>query len=86
MGRVRQHYGRQITGGRGGVNRAGKTVLNQLGQQTAMVNVGVGKQYEINFGGIKGKRGIVVFFQLFIALKHTAINEKTAAFVFQQIT
>ena len=52
---VREHEREQVRGRLGGMDRALEAMLGQLGQQTAVIDVGVGQQHEIDGVRLEGK-------------------------------
>jgi hypothetical protein len=59
-------------------------MLDELGQKTAVIDMGVGEDDPIDRCGVKGKRSVVPFFSPFVTLKQTAINEELSTLALQQ--
>ena len=72
--------------GRGrAVNRAGEAVFDKLGQQAAMVQMGVRQQNRVNTGGREIERVPVALLELPLLIE-TAIDEQPRAVDFEHVT
>ena len=83
VGRVPQHNVAQIACRFRSVNRAGKSVLAQLGQHTGVVNVGVGQKHRFN-SVRRHRQGHVL--EHIHPLLHTAVHQVVPPTHFQQGT
>ena len=84
VGAVLEQHVQQIGRGRRGVDRASKAACRQLGQQPAVVDVGMGQQHKVDAARVKRKRLLVVLLCAMAALGHAAINQKAAVAHFRQ--
>ena len=50
-----------------------------------MVNMGMSQKHKTDLGRIKSEIAIVMFLDRLAALEHTAVDQKTAAIMLQQI-
>ncbi len=70
-------------GGQGADDLAFESLLDHFGDQSRMVHVGMGQQDILEcLGAIFGYQ-MVSLFDIFPTLKHTAIDQKSAAAMFQ---
>ena len=86
VGAVLQHEVQQFAGGLGAENGTGKALLDHLGQQAGVVNVGVGNKNKVNGGRLIEFRFAVAGFNGLVALMHAAINAKALASRLNHIT
>ena len=82
---VGQHVGTEIDGAPRRQDAAGKSAAHQLGQQAAMIDMGMGQQHGVDIGGAKRKGAVVQFFQGLLSLKQPAIDQKTASACLKEI-
>jgi len=73
--RVQEYYFSNLRSSRRAVNSAPKTVTNQFGNQTTMVNMGMGQENGVQGMGREGKGIPVPAFKLSFLIK-PAINQK----------
>ena len=78
LGRVHQHDLGYLGGGLGAVYLALEAVAHQLGQQAAVVHVGVGQQQGVDAFGRDGER-LPVAFQEVMLLVHAAVHHDALA-------
>ena len=76
---VEQHHLQQITGGSGGVNRAGEAFGNQSRQQAGVINVRMRKQHKCNVVRLEAKRLVILICGFAPALEHAAVNQELRA-------
>ena len=67
-------------------NGAGKALLDQLGQQAGVVNVGVGDKNKVNGGRLIKFSFAVAGFDGLVALVHAAVDAKALASRLNHIT
>ena len=74
LGRIAEHHRHQVGRGRGGHHRAAKTLLHQLGQQPAVVDMGVGQKHHVDVARTD-RAGIPVPVEKFTLLEQAAIDQ-----------
>jgi hypothetical protein len=74
---LEQHI-QQIGGGRRGIDGPAKALCRQLGQQPAVVDVGMGQQHKVDAARIKAEGLLVVLLGAVAALGHAAVDQKAA--------
>ncbi len=84
IGSVQQNYLSDVIGGSRAVYFPAESLPDQLGQEPAVVEMGVGEQYSIYGMGRNGK-GVPVARPEFPFLIEAAIDQKPAPVGFQQI-
>ena len=85
MGAVRQQDGAQLLSGLGAVDPAFEALFDQLGQQSAVVHMGVGQDYRLNIGRIEHEVFFIKGFHQFGTLEHTAVQQYLPAADFYHI-
>ena len=73
---VGQHHARQVGGRRGRVDRPAEAAGGQPGQQSRVVDVGVGEDDEIERRGVEVQRARVLFVGVPPALEHPAVDQE----------
>ena len=87
VSRIQKHDLAQFRGGRRGDNPALESVMNQLGNLSAVVDMGVGQKQGVDALWIKSPGIPVSTFHLFSALKKTAVHKDLFPFrAFNEIT
>jgi hypothetical protein len=74
---LEQHI-QQIGGGRRGIDGPAKAPCRQLGQQPAVVDVGMGQQHKVDAARVKAEGLLVVLLGAVAALGHAAVDQKAA--------
>ena len=85
MAAVREHEGEQVRGRLRGMDRAPEPVLGELGQQTAVIDVGMGQQDEVDGVGLEGKAAVVELTHRLGALEHAAVDQEPTPAVLDPI-
>src|SRR5665647_1882455 len=75
MRRIHHHQTSQFARGCGGDDLAAESPLGQQRQAPAVIQVGMGKEYEINLFWIETERLAVLFLNLAAALIQTAVDQ-----------
>ena len=83
---VQEHDPHEIPGGRSTVDGILESLGNEGGQQAAVVDMGVGDQYEIDILGIICVQIPVTFLDFLVALVQAAIESKSFSGTFNDIT
>ena len=65
--------------------RPDKAVAHELGQEAAVIDMGVRQQHGIDVGGAERKGPVVQFLQRFLSLKQAAIDQKTSGAGFKEV-
>ena len=85
MSRIWKHNLRKVAGRFCRVDRPLETFSAQLRNETAVVNVGVGQEHRIQFGGRKQKIFLIQFLDSLRPLEHATINQDFCVLYFQHI-
>jgi len=81
MGAVKQHDRSEASGSMSGVDRAFKTIFYQLGQASAVVDVGMGQDYTVYLPGIKEEHAVADDISRVAALEQSAVQQDLEAIV-----
>ncbi len=74
-GRIAEHDGGQLAGGRGAVDGAGKALIDQAGQVAAVVDVGVAEDDGVDVGRGEGKADVASASLVAFAANEAAIEQ-----------
>lgn len=82
---VGQHEAQQVARRLGRQDRAAEALAHQLGQQAAVVDVGVGQHHEVERRRIEGEVAVVELPQGLVALEQAAIDQEGDAVAHQSV-
>jgi len=86
MRRIAQHDFKQFRRGMRGIDRAAEAIGDEARQHAGMVDMGMGKQHEVDLARAEFEIGIVLVARFTPPLKHAAIHQEAHTVRFQHIT